>query len=257
VSSLLLIGDDPEPVAVYNAGGLSPILLLGDHAGRALPSGLGDLGLSVADLDRHIACDIGVAGLGRVLARLLDATFIHQHYSRLVIDCNRAPGADGSMAEQSDGSRIPGNLDLTLAARRQRISEVFKPYHDRIDAELDVRSAPGRRVIVVSLHSFTPVFDKAHRPWGFGVLHGGDSPFSRAVLAGLRAQCGEAVGDNEPYALNEVDFSIPFHAQRRGFDYLELEVRQNMIGGRSGQIQIGRLLADVMRQALTSCPLAP
>src|SRR5687768_2319492 len=98
-SGPLLADDDPPPVLMVNPRGASPFLLIGDHAGKAIPSDLGSLGLSEADLARHIACDIGIAALGAALAGALDAAFIAQAYSRLVVDCNRGPDAPDVIAE--------------------------------------------------------------------------------------------------------------------------------------------------------------
>ena len=205
-------------------------------------------------MQRHIACDIGVAGLGGELSLRLDATFIHQRFSRLVIDCNRAPGAEGSIAVQSDGSHVAGNAGISAVERQQRVGEIFQPYHDRIAAELDARSARGRRTILVSLHSFTPALGDAPRPWRFGVLHRHNSVFSCTVLAGLRSAWGEKVGDNQPYAMDEVDYTIPFHADRSGLDYLELEVRQDVIAKPPDQIRVARALAGVLARAAAKCP---
>ena len=227
-------------------------MLLGDHAGQAIPAKLGDLGVSRADLGRHIACDIGVAGLGRELARRLDAPFIHQTYSRLVIDCNRATSAKDSIAPLSDGTIVPGNADLTPAARQARITEIYDPYHARIAAELDARQAQGRRTILVSVHSFTPIFSGAQRKWRFGVLHRNDSVFSRAVLKELSARWPAEVGDNEPYAMEGIDFTIPFHADARGLDYLELETRQDTIAEARTQAAIGEEIEHVLRAALAA-----
>ncbi len=250
-SRRLLTAHEPNPVAVNNSGGTSPVLLLGDHAGGAIPARLASLGLGASDRHRHIALDIGVAGLGRELARRLDATFIRQRYSRLVVDCNRDPREPGSIVVQSDGAFIAGNRALGAAQRRRRVREIFRPYHNRIAAELDARSAQSRRTILVSLHSFTPELGGTTRPWRFGVLHNGDSPFSRAVLNGLRAIWGGAkVGENQPYAMDGHDFTVPFHAHRRGLDYLELEVRQDLITEAPDQIAAGRDLAEVLRLAL-------
>ena len=254
-SSLLLVPGDPAPVAVQNPGGSSPLLLLGDHAGRAVPARLGDLGLGAANLARHIAWDIGVAGLGRALASGLDAAFVHQRYSRLVIDCNRAPGSEDSIPVESDGAAIAGNRGLGAEDRRARIRDIFEPYHHRIAAMLDGRQARVLRTILVSLHSFTPTFAGLSRPWRFGVLHRADSAFSDAVLTGLRARWGAAVGDNQPYAMDGLDHTIPLHADPRGLDYLELEVRQDLIATVEQQSAIARSLTDVLRVALVACGL--
>lgn len=216
-----------------------------------MPSRLGDLGLAEPDLSRHIAWDIGVAGLGRLLAERLGAPFIAQRYSRLVIDCNRDPARLDSIPEVSDGSAIPGNRDLSPAERAARIAQVFTPYHARIALELDARAARGLPTVVVALHSFTPVMQAFARPWSFGILHLGQSAFSDAMLARLRGEPdAPAVGDNEPYRMDEVDFTIPRHAIGRGLDYVELEVRQDLIADAAGQETVAERLGRTLPAAL-------
>ena len=249
---MTLIAPDQRSVAIVrNPGAASPFLLLGDHAGRKIPRSLNTLGLPRAQLDRHIAWDIGVARLGARLSRILDAAFIRQRFSRLVIDCNRDPTRPDAIPEVSDGVQIPGNRALTPGARQARISEVAEPYHAAIAAELDARAARGRPTTLISLHSFTPRMDGFDRPWRFGVLHADNSPYSRAVLARLRGELGEVlVGDNQPYRMDEVDFTIPKHAGGRGLDYLELEVRQDLIADAPGQDAIATLVARLLPLAL-------
>jgi predicted N-formylglutamate amidohydrolase len=247
----LLASDERTVALALNPGAASPFLLLGDHAGREIPRSLGDLGLPAREFERHIAWDIGVAGLGARLAARLDATFIRQRFSRLVIDCNRDPARADAIPEVSDGAAIPGNRALSPAARRARVAEVSEPYHAAIAAELDARAARGAPTTLISLHSFTPRMDGLDRPWRFGVLHAGDSPYSRAVLARLRAEFGAAlVGDNEPYRMDEVDFTIPRHAGGRGLDYLELEVRQDLLAEPEGQAAVAEVAARLLPAAL-------
>ena len=207
--------------------------------------------MHAGDLERHIAWDIGVAGLGARLAEALDAPFIAQRYSRLVIDCNRDPARPDAIPEISDGSAIPGNRSLSAAERQARVAEVFEPYHRVIAEALDARA--GRPTVLVALHSFTPVMGGFSRPWRFGVLHLGASPFSNAVLARLRVEpnAGE-VGDNEPYEMDGTDFTVPHHAIARGLDYAELEVRQDLVADAEGQAQVAELLARVLPEALAA-----
>ena len=135
-STAALLGPaDPPPVTVLRAAGRSPWLLIADHAGQAVPARLRDLGLPRAELDRHIGWDIGIAGVTARLAERLDACAILQAYSRLVIDCNRPLDAPGSIAMASDGTVVPGNAGLDAQQRRQRVEEIFVPYHARIEAE--------------------------------------------------------------------------------------------------------------------------
>ena len=253
-SSQLLAPGDPEPAIAINMSGVSPLVLLGDHAGRAIPARLGDLGLPPEERDRHIAWDIGVAGLGAALAARLDAVFIRQTYSRLVIDCNRTPGRADSIAAVSDETTIPGNQDLSEAETAAREAAIFHPYHGRITDVLDARAAVGAPTILVALHSFTPVMGAAARPWRFGVLHRGDSTFSLAMLDALRARAGDTVGDNQPYAMDGSDFTIPHHADPRDLDYLELEVRQDLIATVADQEAVAEIVAGALAEASFAVP---
>ena len=244
--SPLLSAGDPDPLIVQNLGGSSPLLLVCDHAGRAIPRRLGNLGLKAADMDRHIAWDIGAGALALELGSALDACVVRQAYSRLVIDCNRWPGVHDLVPEVSDGTPIPGNAGLAAAQVRTRLDAIHAPYHDGIAGVLDRRLAEGRSVSVVSVHSFTPEMNGVARPWHVGVLHDGTSALSRRMLTLLCGEDGLVVGDNEPYSLGETDYTVPRHAQGRGLDYLELEVRQDLIEDEPGQVRMAGLLSRLL-----------
>ena len=239
---------------VLNRSGRSPFLLLGDHAGRAIPERLGDLGVSPADMDRHIAWDIGIAGVGAALAEALDACFVRQTYSRLVIDCNRRPDAPDLAPAVSDGVAIPANTGLTDTDRAARLAEIHQPYQAAIAELIAERLERGQQTLLVSLHSFTPTMNGFARPWLYGVLHRGDSALSDAMLALLRTAFREQAGDNQPYAMDNRDNTIPLHADRNGLDYLELEIRQDLIGNAAGQAKAAALFADLLPRALAALP---
>lgn len=236
---------DAGPPAIVHRRGASPLLLLCDHAGRAVPSPLGDLGLPAAAWDRHIAWDIGAEALALALAERWDATLIAQRYSRLVIDCNRDPARADAVPEVSDGQAIPANAALSREALAARVAAIHAPYHAVIEAEVDARLAAGTPTQVVAVHSFTPRMAGLDRPWRFGVLHLGGSRFSDATLAALR-EAGEAVGDNEPYRMDAIDYTVPRHAIARGLDYLELEVRQELIASVDGVAAVAAVLGDLI-----------
>ena len=207
------------------------------------------MGLPRDAFDLHIAWDIGVEALGLRLAKALDACFIRQAYSRLVIDCNRRPDAADAIPAVSDGVAIPGNVGLNPPDVAARLQDIWQPYQDGVAGLLDERERLGRKTLLVALHSFTPVMQGANRPWRYGVLHRGDSALSARVLTLLRAEFGEQVGDNQPYAMDGTDATIPLHADPRGLDYLELEIRQDLIAREDGQDAVagllGRLLGSV------------
>jgi predicted N-formylglutamate amidohydrolase len=245
----LLDEDEPSAVIAENEAGGSDLLITCDHAGNRLPRRLGTLGLAAADLGRHIAWDIGAGAVSSRLAALLGAMLIRQTYSRLVIDCNRAPEAPSSIAEISEDTAIPGNIGLSADARETRRREVFEPYHRRIAGELDRRQRAARPTVLLALHSFTPVFKGVARPWQCGVLYNRDPRLARIVGERLRGR-GLVVGDNEPYAVSDAtDYTIPVHGERRGLPHLELEIRQDLVAAADVQQEWAELLALVLPEA--------
>lgn len=249
---VLLDPDEPEPVRVLRPHGHSDLFLIADHAGRAIPRQLGRLGLSERELARHIAWDIGVAGVTGHLAAALDATAVLQTYSRLVIDCNRDPSAPSSIPEISELTRIPGNIGLSPADRAARAAAVFTPYHARITALLDARAAAGRRTVLVAMHSFTPVFKGESRAMQVGVLYNHDARLASILLALLRAEGDLVVGDNAPYAITDTsDYGVPVHGERRGLPHVEIEIRQDVIAGADGQMAWAARLARLLPLADT------
>ena len=243
----LLDQDEPPPVSVAGEGGTSPFLFACDHAGRTLPRRLGALGLDAVALARHIAWDIGIAGTTRDLAARLNATAVFQTYSRLVVDCNRSPDVASSIVEISEATPIPGNVGLSAAARAARVAEIFRPYHDRIAALLDARAAAGQPTILISMHSFTPVFHGTARPWQVGLLYNRDARLAHALMALLRQEPRLEVGDNEPYQLGDLtDYTIPVHGEQRGLPHVEIEIRQDLIAEAFGQRDWAARLARLL-----------
>jgi predicted N-formylglutamate amidohydrolase len=255
----LLGAGDPDPVRVLRPTGASEFLLTADHAGRAIPRRLGDLGLPRRELARHIAWDIGIAGVTEKLAQALDATAVLQEYSRLVIDCNRAPGWASSIPALSELTPIPGNENIPPAEREARRREIFQPYHERIAELLDLRGPrerrTGRRIVLIAMHSFTPVFKGEPRTIEIGILYNRDARLANILLDLLRAErkpdgappYGLVVGDNAPYAITDAsDYTVPVHGEGRGLPHVEIEIRQDLIGDEAGQAAWAARLARLL-----------
>jgi len=245
---LLGEGDIP-PVHEVNAAGTSPFLLTSDHYGRILPRALGDLGIPESELVRHIGWDIGIAGVAERLAGMLDAHLIAQRYSRLVIDCNRPPAAASSIPVISEATAIPGNEAISDAERAARRREIFQPYHQRIDATIGQRLHDKRPTVLVSLHSFTPVYAGVARPWHIAALYNRDTVLPQLLLKHLREEGDLVVGDNEPYAVSDLtDYTIPVHGEARGLVNTGIEIRQDLIADQSGQRQWAERLARIFAE---------
>jgi predicted N-formylglutamate amidohydrolase len=242
----LLGPDDPAPVKAENSGRRSLFFLVCDHAGRAVPAGLGRLGLPDDAFETHIAWDLGALDLARRLGEALDAPVIHQLYSRLVIDCNRAPGHPQSIVETSDGWAIPGNRGLSPGDADARRVAIHQPYHAAIAKALDERSAGGQSTLLICVHSFTPSLGGVARPWDVGILHDGASPASERLLGLLRGKTDLVVGDNEPSAMDGTDYTAPRHGSARGGDVIELEVRQDLLADDAGTKRMAAIFAALL-----------
>jgi predicted N-formylglutamate amidohydrolase len=226
-TTLLLRPEEVPPVREFNAHGRSPFLLTCDHYGRLIPRTLGDLGLPESELVRHIAWDIGIAGVAEALSEHLDAHLIAQRYSRLIIDCNRPPDAASSIPRISEATTIPGNEGISREAALMRRAQVFDPYHRRIDEIIDQRGRAGLPTVLVSLHNR-------------------DTHLPPLLLKLLRAEGDLVVGDNEPYAVSdETDYTIPVHGEARGLMNTGIEIRQDLISDQAGEQAWANRLARI------------
>lgn len=249
---LLGKGDLP-PVRVLRPEARSGFLLTADHAGRAIPRRLGDLGLPESERVRHIAWDIGIAAVTERLSEALHAAAVLQAYSRLVIDCNRRPEWESAIPTVSELTEIPGNIDIAPQEREARRREIFQPYHDEIGRLLDSRAHAGRRTVLVAMHSFTPVFKGTPRDVEIGILYNPDARdirLPRIMLDLLRAEGDLTVGDNQPYAITgSSDYTVPVHGEGRGLPHVEIEIRQDLIADAGGQGAWATRLANLLPRA--------
>jgi predicted N-formylglutamate amidohydrolase len=249
----LIAHDEPPPFIAANRQGRSNFVIVVDHASARIPRRLGDLGLPAAQLQRHIAWDIGALAVAWRVADELDAPLVAQNYSRLVIDCNRDPTVATSIPLVSELTEIPGNKGLSEEQRLVRRTEIFDPYHNHIRALLDERAAAGRPTILVSQHSMTNIFKGLRREMHAAVLYNRDRRFAGLVLEMLRREAGLVVTENQPYFLSdETDYSIPLHGEARGLPHVEIEIRQDLLLHESGQHEWSQRISRALRDAATA-----
>lgn len=225
-------------------------LLVCEHASNHVPSEFRRLGLPKAALRRHIAWDIGAASVTECLSRQLNSPAVLCGISRLVIDCNRQPTSPDLIPTVIDGTPIPGNSTVSPDARKTRIERWFDPYHEEIEHILQQRLARGRETVFVAVHSMTPNLGGQDRPWAIALSSHTNRQLSDPVLAALRGQGDLLVGDNTPYRIDPlIDYSVPFHAIRRGLPHLQVEFRQDLIASAASQ----RRWALRFAKALNEC----
>jgi len=244
---LPLLGAEEAPAfELVNAEGHGRAVLVCDHASNRIPQQLGNLGLDAAQLASHIAWDPGAAEVARLLSAQLDAPLLLSAYSRLVIDCNRPLHNAESIAAQSAGISIPGNRDLTLRQRQSRIRSLFEPYHAAIDHLL--KSRTGQPTLLLSIHSFTPVWRGQSRPWDIGISGWRDQHFPALLLDAIISGGEFKVGDNQPYPIEaDIDYTIPVHSDAYGIPSVMIEIRQDGICNASEVTTMATRLAQAYR----------
>jgi predicted N-formylglutamate amidohydrolase len=239
-----------EAFEIVGANRQSRWLVTCDHASNRVPDWVsgGDLGICAADMARHIAYDVGAAGLARALAEKLGCPAVLSGFSRLVIDPNRGEDDPTLVMRLYDGTIIPANRTADAAAIEHRLTRLYRPYHAAL-AKMADRQA---ETVIVAVHSFTPCLrGRAPRPWQVGVLHSHlDSRLSHALIARLRGGGDLTVGDNEPYGGHLDGDAIARHALDKGRHNTLIEVRNDLIGDKAGQAEWAARLTPALQESL-------
>ncbi len=247
----LLETADGAAFECLNEGGDAPLLLVCDHASNRIPASLGQLGLTEHHLGQHIAYDIGAAEVARHLAFHLNAKAVLSRFSRLVIDPNRYLSDAGSIPQVSDYILVPGNQGLEIAEQMVRVEELFLPYHEKVEEQIGVLQLSYQRPVLVSVHSFTPIFQDFERPWHIGILWNNDEDVAQLMIEELRQYEGWDIGDNQPYhACEPIGYSMEAHAESRGLPQVLIEVRQDLIDTQAGQEFVAHRLAEVLDKVI-------
>ncbi len=226
------------------------MLITCDHAANTVPDtvGNGDLGLAATDMARHIAYDVGAAGVTYALAELMDAPAILSNFSRLVIDPNRDEDDPTLLMKLYDGTIIPGNRHADAAEREHRLNTCYRPYHTA-QAEMAARQDD---TVLISIHSYTPQLNGyPQRPWHIGILYGADSRLSMPLLARLRQEPDLSVGENEPYLGHLDGDSVDRHAIAFGRPNTLIEIRNDLIETDAQQVAWAKRLAPILTEALS------
>jgi predicted N-formylglutamate amidohydrolase len=238
-------------VSVENASGTSPVLLVCEHASLTLPAALGTLGLSEEARSAHIAWDPGALAISRQLSSRFDATLIFQNFSRLAYDCNRPPESPDAMPAISEIYEIPGNRNIGAAERQTRIDGIYRPWQRALAEMIAARNAAGRETIIVTIHTFTPIYKGAQRSVEIGILHDRDARLADAVLARAARGTGFRFERNQPYGpADGVTHTLVEHGLANGLLNVMIEVRNDLVKDEIGQARVSSLLEALVSGSL-------
>ncbi len=247
-----LLGAGEElPFSVINPDGKAKCLLLCEHASNVIPKKLNNLGLSKDDTQSHIAWDIGAAYVTKLLSDILDAPTLLANYSRLVVDANRPLDHPTAIITNSEGMPIPGNMAIAQEDRDLRISEIYAPYHEKIRDLIGRFTGNHIIPVIVSIHSFAPVFYKQVRPWDIGVLWVQDPRIPLPVINFFEKR-GFTVGDNEPYDARIFRGTVINHyADAHGLPNALIEICHDLIDteekGQEWAVMLGECFKTILQ----------
>jgi predicted N-formylglutamate amidohydrolase len=238
------------PALVENQQALGQILLVCEHAANHFPDAWGNLGLSAAERQAHIAYDPGALELARGLSRHLDAVLVHAQVSRLIYDLNRAPDQPGAMPARSEIHDVPGNQHISADQRAARTAAIYAPFHAGLHGVIADRIARGVSPVIITIHSFTPLYFGKPRTVEFGVIHDADPTLALAICDAARSLPLQTEL-NAPYsAADGVTHTLRLHATPYGLPNAMLEIRNDLIDTRAKAHAMAAMLAPVLNMGL-------
>ncbi|MDN2565625.1 N-formylglutamate amidohydrolase [Aquibium sp. A9E412] len=236
---------------VVNRDGASPVVLVCEHASNRIPAVYGDLGLDAEARASHAAYDPGALPVAERLSALFDAPLVAGTVSRLVYDLNRPPEAPSAMPARSERFEIAGNRGLAPAERAARVACVYRPFERALAGLLEARGSG----VLVTVHSFTPVFHGRPRSTEIGILHDADARLADRMLALAPAVPGLRAERNRPYGPQDgVTHTLVRHALPRGWPNVMLEIRNDLIASAADQDEMARRLHALIERAMAQLP---
>lgn len=242
-----------DAVEVVNRDGSGPVLLLCEHASSDIPARYHGLGLHGADRLSHAAWDPGARAVALHLSKALDAPLVAGRISRLVYDCNRPPEAASATPEKSELVEVPGNKGLTAAQRQERVDTVYAPFCGTVSEVIKTRKDAGLQTLLVTMHSFTPVYYGKPRAVEIGILHDDDSRLADAMLAAAPALPHRRVERNEPYGpADGVTHSLKIHGLAHGLANVMIEIRNDLVTTPEEEEAMAEEMLTLLRPALAA-----
>ena len=236
---------------IENPTAAGRIVLVCEHGSNHIPAQWGDLGLTTDQRAAHIAWDPGALGVARGLSVALDAVLIHAPVSRLVYDCNRAPDMSGAMSARSEVHDIPGNATISAQDRLTRTEAIYLPFHNALHGLIAGRIAVGLRPVIITVHSFTPVYFGKPRRVEFGIIHDADRSLAVAILSAAVKLTRLHAELNSPYSVaDDVTHTLRLQATPYGLPNAMLEIRNDLIDTPEAQLAMAEKLAPVLNMGL-------
>jgi len=241
-------------VEILGDGSPGPLLLTCEHASNRVPRPLRSTASDRAWLKTHWGLDIGARTVTREVARRTGSQAVMARFSRLVCDPNRPPDHVDFVRTEVEGAAISFNQYLDQAELLRRQLELHAPFHDAIDQALAQRLTHDRDVLLLSVHSFTPIWNHRLREMDFGLVYENHEAVA-ARLGDLLGERGFDCAHNQPYsARGGLAYSVDRHGQHHDVVHLEIEINQSLVCTPQRARRVGAMLAHTLEELRLRTP---
>jgi len=260
-----LLGSGETACATINKAGTGPLVLVCEHASAYIPKYFNGLGLTDEIKNSHIAWDPGAFELAKCLSSKFDAPLVHSNISRLVYDCNRNTGEASAMTARSELFDVPGNVEISSSETQARIEQIYNPFSIALDkvitekkssvAEPSVAEPSGAEPsiaapLLVTIHSFTPVYFGQKRNVEIGILHSSDSQLADEMLSLAPMFNDIKIERNQPYGpADGVAHTLEEHGIKNNLPNVMIEVRNDLLADSEGVKRICDVLFQLISQS--------
>ena len=232
-----------EAFEIVRAGNDARVILTCEHASERMPEPWRWPDADLRLVGTHWAFDLGAADLTRELADRTSAVGVLARFSRLLVDPNRAEHEPSLFRDVAEGLPVILNRAIAEEDRRARLTTYYRPFHAAIDREV----ARTRAETLLSVHSFTNLYEGKQRTLEIGILFDREDALGEKLVTAFE-DAGFRVAPNEPYSGKEgLIHSASTHAAAKGLAAVEIEVRQDL----AVQSAFRSRVIDVLARELT------
>ncbi len=225
------------------------IVFICDHATNFIPKKYKCLGLTKNNENSHIAYDIGAKDVCIELTKKLNQSYFISNFSRLIIDPNRKQSDKDLIVPSSFGVEIPGNQKISVKDRNYRIRFFYSVYHNNLAKFIKRKLKFHKRVLIVSIHSFT----KSSRNFDRGIEVGLLWNRNMNVLLKIQKELGRLkihYGRNYPYSGFHLNYTLDKLNKISEMDNISIEIRNDLICSQKGIKKYVNIFSNIFKEYL-------
>lgn len=218
------------------------LLITCEHASNTVPAKWRGLFKNQIDqLESHRGWDIGVQPVYEALCKSVNCYQKAGEFTRLLVDLNRSP--ESSQLFSSTTSNLKDD------EKKEIIDTFYQPYRSEVEQQVIDALQKGKKVLHISVHSFTPYLNKSERRTDLGILFDPmrrqEKIFARIWRSIFTARSKYKARFNYPYRGVE-DALTTWLREKYGENYLGLELEVNQKLYFAGGPEWDKMLQDLV-----------